>query len=50
MKQEEFFAQDKISQINKDLIFTIQYIKETKRLLFLFLLWSLKLLEVLYLV
>jgi hypothetical protein len=48
MKQAEFFVPDKISQINKDLILTNQYIKETKRLLFLFLLWSLKLLEVLY--
>jgi hypothetical protein len=47
MKQVEFFARDKISLINKDLIFTIQYIEETNRLLFLLLLWSQKLLEVL---
>jgi hypothetical protein len=47
MKQAEFFDRDKILQISKDLIFTIQYIKETNRLLFSFLLWSQKLLVVL---
>lgn len=49
MKQEEYFVQGKISLTNKDLIFTKDYIKETKHLLFLFPLWSQKLLEVPYL-